>query len=41
MLDAWVQGVEVLLGEEELERLYGEDSDRIDDPEELIEHLKE
>lgn len=41
MLDAWVQGVEVLLGEEELDRVYGEDSDCIDDPEKLIEHLKE
>jgi hypothetical protein len=41
MLDAWVQGVEVLLGEEELDKVYGEDSHSIDDPEKLIEHLKE
>jgi hypothetical protein len=41
MLDAWVQGVEVLLGEEELDRVNGEESDSIDDPEKLIEHLKE
>jgi len=41
MLDAWVQGVEVLLGEEELDRVNGGDGDTIDDPEKLIEHLKE
>ena len=41
MLDAWVQGVEVLLGEEELDRVNGGNGDTIDDPEKLIEHLKE